>query len=475
MSHPTDFRPVGASLYVLPVTNRMPLKFGREVVTRVNCARVCVRVRGRDGREVEGWGETPLSVTWVWPSTLSYEVREQAMHAFSLQLAERWAAFDVMGDAIEVGHAFQRDVLPGLLDELNAKRGLDEPMPWLAALVCCSAFDLALHDAFGQLGGKPVYQMYGPDHLNRDLADYLIPAEGSAVSFDGLYPRDFFVSSVPVRIPVWHLVGGVDAIAPEDLTGHEPNDDYPVLLRDWIRRDGLRCLKFKLRGDDAAWDYARTVRIGKIAAELDVPWLTADFNCTARDPQYVIEILDRLMIEHPRIYGSILYVEQPFPYDLDKYPIDVHGISARKPLFMDESAHDWKHVARGRELGWSGVALKTCKTQTGALLSACWAKAHGMTLMVQDLTNPMLAMLPHVQLAAHVGTIMGVEANSSQFYPEASRAEARIHEGLYRRRDGQLDLSTIRGAGFGYRLNEIGRVLPAAAGCFGALEAVPAK
>lgn len=475
MSHPTDFRPIGASLYVLPVTNRMPLKFGREVVTRVNCARVCIRVRGRDGREVEGWGETPLSVTWVWPSTLSYEVREQAMHTFCLQLAERWAGFEVMGDVIEVGHAFQRDVLPGLLDELNTARGLDEPMPWLAALVCCSAFDLALHDAFGQLGGKPVYQMYGPDHLNRDLADYLVPAEGSAVSFDGLYPRDFFVSPAPVRIPVWHLIGGVDAIGPEDLTGQEPNDDYPVLLRDWIRRDGLRCLKFKLRGDDAAWDYARAVRIGKIAAELDVPWLTADFNCTARDPQYVIDILDRLLAEHPRIYGSILYVEQPFPYDLHKYPIDVNGISARKPLFMDESAHDWKHVARGRELGWSGVALKTCKTQTGALLSACWAKAHGMTLMVQDLTNPMLAMLPHVQLAAHVGTIMGVEANASQFYPEASRAEARIHEGLYRRRDGQLDLTTIRGAGFGYRLDEIGRTLPAPAASFGVLEAVPAK
>jgi hypothetical protein len=61
MSHPTDFRPIGASLYVLPVTNRMPLKFGREVVTRVNCARVCIRVRGRDGREVEGWGETKTS------------------------------------------------------------------------------------------------------------------------------------------------------------------------------------------------------------------------------------------------------------------------------------------------------------------------------------------------------------------------------------------------------------------------------
>ena len=60
---------------------------------------------------------------------------------------------------------------------------------------------------------------------------------------------------------------------------------------------------------------------------------------------------------------------------------------------MDE-CHDWKHASLGRELGWTGVALKTCKTQTGALLFLCWAKAHGMDLMVQDLTNPMLAQVP---------------------------------------------------------------------------------
>ena len=28
-------------------------------------------------------------------------------------------------------------------------------------------------------------------------------------------------------------------------------------------------------------------------------------------------ILDRLVVEHPRIYGMLLYVEQPFPYDLE--------------------------------------------------------------------------------------------------------------------------------------------------------------
>ena len=86
-----------------------------------------------------------------------------------------------------------------------------------------------------------------------------------------------------------------------------------------------------------------------------------------------------------------------------------------------------------------------------------------MTLMVQDLTNPMLAQIPHVLLAAQVGTIMGVETNAMQFYPEASLAEATTHPGLYQRRDGLLDLSTISGPGFGYAGAESKRVLPAPA------------
>ncbi len=160
------------------------------------------------------------------------------------------------------------------------------------------------------------------------------------------------------------------------------------------------------------------------------------------------------------MYGRLLYVEQPFPYDLEAHRIDVHSVSARKPLFMDESAHDWQLVKLGRTLGWSGVALKTCKTQTGALLSLCWAKAHGMTLMVQDLTNPMLAQIPHVLLAAHAGTIMGVETNSMQFYPDASKPEATVHPGLYRRSEGRVDLSTIAGPGFGYQAAIRCRTLP---------------
>jgi hypothetical protein len=47
-----------------------------------------------------------------------------------------------------------------------------------------------------------------------------------------------------------------------------------------------------------------------------------------------------------------------------------------------------------------------------------------------------------------------------QFYPAASEPEQRIHPGIYQRRNGQLDLSTLSGSGFGYRLSEIERQLP---------------
>ena len=462
MPKPTDVRPVAASLYFLPIKTRMPLKFGAEITTEVTCARVRLTVADAHGREADGWGDTPLSVQWVWPNALSYESRHIALKNFTFRLAQVWnEEIDVLGHAIEVGHSFLDERLPGLLAKFNAtERAGQEPIPWLAALVCNSAFDIALHDAYGNLNERPVYSTYNEEFMTHDLGRYLAPAKDSDVSFHGRYPAEFLIEPRPNSLPAWHLVGGKDPIAESDLTGDEPNDGYPVLLRDWIKRDGLDCLKVKLRGDDPAWDYDRLVTVGRIAIEEGANWLTADFNCTVREPAYVNAILDRLIVDYPRIYGMLLYVEQPFPYDLEANRIDVHSVAARKPLFMDESAHDWHVVRLGRSLGWTGVALKTCKTQTGALLSLCWAKAHGMTLMVQDLTNPMLAQIPHLLLAAHAGTIMGVETNGMQFYPEASKIEAEVHPGLYRRVNGRVDLISISGAGFGYRIEEIRRRLP---------------
>lgn len=452
---PTDIHPVSAALRFIPVTTRLPLKFGRETVVDVTWARVCLKVADARGRAAEGWGEAPLCAQWAWPAELPYEERHGAMKEFTQSLVTVWGNLAVAGHPVEVGHQFLQDVLPARLKQFNARRESTGPMPWLAALICTAAFDLALHDAYGMLHQRPTYETYNARFMSADLAHYLTPAEGSRVSFDGKYPEDFLVQPRPNRLLAWHLVGGKDPLDQSELDGSEPSDGHPVLLRDWIQRDGLQCLKIKLRGNDARWDYERTVKVGRIASASGVDWLSTDFNCTVTDPAYVNDILDRLLREHPRIHGMVLYVEQPFPYDLEANQIDVHSVSARKPLFMDESAHEWHLVRLGRTLGWSGVALKTCKTQTGALLSLCWAKAHGMPLMVQDSTNPMLAQVSHLQLAAHAGTLMGVETNAMQFYPDASAREAKVHPEIYRRRNGVVDLHTIRGPGLGYRIDEM--------------------
>ncbi len=64
----TRIRPVAVDLYFLPVQTRVPLKFGPETLTSVICARVAMTVTDGRGNQAQGWGETPLSVQWTWPS-----------------------------------------------------------------------------------------------------------------------------------------------------------------------------------------------------------------------------------------------------------------------------------------------------------------------------------------------------------------------------------------------------------------------
>ena len=364
---PSDVRVTGAALYLLPVKTRVPLKFGPEVLTEVTCARVRLTVEGRDGRVAHGWGECPLNVQWAWPSSLTYAVRHDRMVDFCFDLAKAWESYDAAGHPLEIGSDFLTQQLPGLIESANSDPANQEAMPYLAALVCSSAFDVALHDAYGVLHERDIYDLYGSEYLTRDLSAFLEPAtDAHPVSFKGRWPSEFLVANgraVNSSLPAWHLVGGLDPLTDDDRCGDEPDDGYPVTLSDWIERDGLRCLKIKLRGNDQTWDYARIVRVGQLAVAHACQWLTADFNCTVTEPGYVNEILDQLRDEHPRLYGMLLYIEQPVPYELERDRIDARSIAARKPVFLDESAHDWQHVRLGRELGWSGVALKTCKTQ----------------------------------------------------------------------------------------------------------------
>ena len=133
MARPTDIRPVAVELYFLPVETRVPLKFGRETLTSATCARVRMTVRDAAGSAAHGWGETPLSVGWGWPSSLSYAQREDGMKELCRRLSVDWPAFDESGHPMEVGHVYLRRRLPEMLEDFNAETGAS--MPWLAALI----------------------------------------------------------------------------------------------------------------------------------------------------------------------------------------------------------------------------------------------------------------------------------------------------------------------------------------------------
>ncbi|MCH6256589.1 mandelate racemase/muconate lactonizing enzyme family protein [Puniceicoccaceae bacterium K14] len=445
-------------LYFLPVTTRTPYKFGSQTLSEVTCARVWLEVVDTKGSRIGGWGETPLSAQWAWPSSEGVQERIAGMKAFCRLLGKELCNYEKRGHPIEICHGFQEEEFHEL--RKSEEIGVPGGISYLAGLVCLSAFDIALHDAYANLHRVPVYETYKKPYMNQDLSAYLEPADDVDVSFVGQYPNDYLEKNPPSRIPAWHSVGAGDPLTSADLDGSEPNDAYPRTLEEWIKRDSLNCLKIKLSGQDWEHDYKRIVAIGEMAKAFDCEWLCADFNCTVKEVSFITRMLERLSEDAPDTYRRILYVEQPFAYEMEESPMDVNAVSALKPLFMDESAHDWKLVREGRSRGWTGVALKTCKTQTNAVLMQAWASAHTLPLMVQDLTNPMLAQIPHTLLAAHAGTIMGLETNAMQFYPDASSLEALIHPGLYERKDGFLDLSSLCESGFGYRVEEIDRALP---------------
>ena len=197
MPKSSDIRVIDAQLYILPVELRIPLKFGNQVLTSVKCARVRVRVRTRDGIEAEGWGETPLSVAWVWPSQLGYNEREERLVDFCRLAGQSLREFDVSGHPLEVGMDFISGVLPRLKSAQDEQHGESAALPYLAALVAFSPYDIAIHDAFGNLHGKGVFSLLGRDWLNRDLGYYLEPGK----VFNGRYPADYLepgVNELPV-------------------------------------------------------------------------------------------------------------------------------------------------------------------------------------------------------------------------------------------------------------------------------------
>jgi L-alanine-DL-glutamate epimerase-like enolase superfamily enzyme len=321
-----------------------------------------------------------------------------------------------------------------------------EPMPHLCTLVVASAFDAAIHDAYGKAAGLNCYQTYGSDHLRYDLGRYLDSR------FAGEYLGDYVLRRPTDSLALYHLAGALDPLTSADLRARL-NDGLPETLEEWIHAERPDHIKIKLDGRNLAWDVDRVLAINRVASsiEADGNWrYSLDFNERCENVEYVLECFGRLRERDPRAFERIEYVEQPTNRDLFAPGTpDMRAAAQVKPVVIDESLVDYQSLLRARELGYTGVALKACKGQSNALLMAAAAQKFEMFLCVQDLTCPGASLAQSVGLAAHVPGITAVESNGRQYVPAANQDWKLRFPGLFQIRDGRFHTGELSGPGLG--------------------------
>lgn len=430
---------------------RTPLKFGSGVVSAITNMVCRVVVETRLGKRGEGLGNILLSDLWGFPSQLvDHPQRDAAMR----RVAERFCQF--MLENARYGHPMElyleaKPHLHEIAAAVDAELGLAEPMPILGALVCASPVDAALSDAFGNANGISTYDGYGPDFMNYDLSQWCGP------EFAGKYPGDYLHASFKPHLPIFHLVGGVDKLTRDEITDTDPQDGVPVSLDQWIERDGLRCFKVKLRGNDNDWDVERTARVAEVIAQTydmlgirDQFYLSTDSNEMNPNPESVVDYLHWLRERSAAAYNALLYLEQPTERDLTIHRFDLSAVAALKPVVVDEGVTDVERMDLAIELGWSGVGLKTCKGHSSALLYVAKAKEKGLVLTFQDLTNPGLSLVHEAGFAARIDTLRGFEYNARQFLPFEQPEVAARHKNLFTVVEGQVSTETLGATGLGY-------------------------
>ena len=423
---------------------RAPYKFGGVPVDRATIINVNVTVKTRDGKTAKGFGSMPLGNVWSFPSReMSYATTLGAMKMLAERVAKITSDYNDFGHPIDINFALEHEYLKAAA-EVSKELKLSAPIPKLCTLVTASAFDAAIHDAFGKLHGRNCYQTYGRDLMSHDLARYLNQ------DFKGEFPAQYILTRPKPRVAMFHSVGGADAVLGSELE-KRIGDGLPETLAEWIKFNGLTHIKIKLQGEDLRWDIERTVSIDRVATETrpKTKWqYCVDFNERCPNVDYVLEYLRKVKELSPQGFNRILYLEQPTARDLKSNRQNVmHQAAKLRPVVIDESLVDLETLLVAREMGYTGVALKACKGQSHAMLMAAAAQKYKMFLTVQDLTCPGASLIHSVGIAAHVPGVAGVEANARQYMPAANKPWEKRFPGLFVVKDGEFRTADLNRTG----------------------------
>lgn len=447
--HPSSIRVEEITHSYQDFRYRAPYKFGGVAVDRVTLLNVDCVVSLPNGRSAKGFGSMTMGNVWSFPSrVLTYDQTLAAMKALAEKINVLTRNYRDYGHPIDLNCALEPSYLNAAA-EVTRELELAEPIPKLCTLVTASPFDAALHDAFGKVHRRNVYETYGPDLLPNDLSKYL------GREYAGRWLNQFLLTKPTPEMPVFHSVGALDPLTAADVT-RPIHDGLPETLGEWIQYSGIDHIKIKLNGDDLDWDLNRVLEIDAVAVEVQArrhvaTWVySLDFNERCRNVEYLLHFIRTLKERNLAAFHRIQYVEQPTRRDLasDRQNV-MHAASKLIPVIIDESLTGLDMLLLARDMGYTGAALKACKGQTQAVLLAAAGQIQKMFLCVQDLTCPGASLIQSAGIAAHVPGVAGIEANAREYVPAANKPWEKRFPGIFDIRNGRMATETLTGLGLG--------------------------
>ena len=329
----------------------------------------------------QGFGTVLLSQVWCWPEAADTD-KDLALRKACETIAHRVAQQQPSDSLLGLGHT-----VISLSDELL------ESIPPLARRVCCAPLDNAIHDAAGCLAGCSSFELF--THHGTSPFDATFPGFGAASAIDSmLHPPKTFVDA--------QMVVGIKTT--------------PEHVRDYCTSHNIRRLKIKIGSGDIESDVNHVIAVCKAMPPVDGYLdITLDANGCYESADKLTEFLSMLRHAAPDVAVCVSAIEQPSMSPETAERQLWSQISADTPLLVDETFTDLDDLKHANACGWNGLAIKSCRGQTLALLGAAWGHARGWKNTVMDLTSPTIAAIHTVLLASRISGVTTAEVNAAQF------------------------------------------------------------
>lgn len=357
-----------------------PLVIGKGVISTITEA-MC-RVTITDGNKTaHGFGTVLLSHVWCWPDTTDAD-KDAILRAATLTITG--ALTTEQTDDTLLGHGFR---VLSLSDQLLGH------LPPLTRRVCSAPLDNAIHDAAGCLYNCSSFELFGK-HGSSPF-DNSFPGFGAAAAIESMLRQP--VASIDAQ-----MVVGI-ATQPETVLAY-------------CSKNNIRRLKIKIGSGDVQTDVNHVIAVSKaVPLSGDALDITVDANGCYPSPESLSVFLSMIREAAPEVAVCISAIEQPAMSLLTVDRLRWLDIAEETPILVDETFTELDDLKHANACGWNGLAVKSCRGQTLALLGAAWGHARGWTNTVMDLTSPNIAALHTVLLAAHISGVSTAEVNAAQF------------------------------------------------------------